>query len=74
MQRDVEYGEKINIQKEWREYPLIVPKLYKKYMELERQNEDAPELLRFTDNVYLPTKAISISIKTEKRTKDGEER
>ena len=28
LQRDIEYGEGINIQKEWQEYPLVVPKLH----------------------------------------------
>lgn len=74
LQRDIEYGEGINIQKEWQEYPLVVPKLYKKYMELEKRYEDAPDLLRFTDNVCLSVKSMPVSIKKGKKLEDGRER
>ena len=67
LQRDIEYGEGISIQREWCEYPLIVPKLCKKYMELAKRCEDVPDLLRFTDNVCLPAKTKPVSIKKEKR-------
>ena len=67
-------NEGINIQKEWQEYPLVVPKLYKKYMELEKRYEDAPDLLRFTDNVCLSVKSMPVSIKKGKKLEDGRER